>query len=700
MTTSIRMSSDVGGTFTDLVCVKDGHISVVKSDTTVGNFEQGVLNAIGKSGANLHDVVFFAHGSTVVINAITERKGVKTALITTRGFRDVLEIARGNNPDIYNACYQKPRPFVERALRFELTERLDSQGQVITAPVLSELDDIIAQLKAEGVEAIAVAFLHAYLNPSHEREAVQHIKALWPQVDVIASHEVCNEWREYERTNTAVLSAYVLPPTKAYLQRLQGALQQEGLQSSPFIMQSNGGIETVSAVIRNPVTLIESGPVGGMLAAATYGALVGENDILALDIGGTTAKCTLIRDGKVPVNTDYIIEKSPKTAGYPIKTPVVDIVEIGNGGGSQAWVDAAGSLHVGPQSAGSYPGPVAYGRGGVQPTTTDANLLTGRINPDLFVGGTVTPDIDAARQACALVGESLGGLDSQQVARGILRIANANMSNALKLVSVSRGHDPRRLSLMAFGGGGAMHAVSLARELNIPKVIIPPHSAVFSAWGMLMIDLRRDYLQTRLLDSTVAHAAELSQAFHLLAANAVADFANEGYGEEQVRLECYAELRYQGQEHTVKVAYSHVAYAQHSEDAATKHRVALETMNVDFHKAHEREYSFELDLPIEIVSLHLVAFAEVEKSPINALPNCGEDASPALKGEREVDFDECGIHLAKTYYREELCAGMKLTGPAIIEESGTTTPVYPGNRVTVDAYGGLHIELTAAEANP
>ncbi|WP_339673631.1 hydantoinase/oxoprolinase family protein [Dasania marina] len=680
---TVRVATDVGGTFTDLVYVEEGTIRTIKSDTVYPNFEQGVLNAAAKAELNCETIDFFAHGTTVVINSLTERKGVKTGLITTKGFRDVLEIARGDTPDIFNNYYQKPKPFVPRYLRCEITGRLDYSGAEVEPVNLDNLADIITLYQQEGVEAIAVCFLHAYANPSHEQQVVAAIKQQWPEVAVIASHHISREWREYERSNTTVLSAYVLPPTQAYLDRLQSKLAENGLSRAPFIMQSNGGIATTAAAKANPISLIESGPVGGILGAAAYGNLIDENNVLALDIGGTTAKCSLIHQGQTAITTEYVIEKTAKSSGYPIKTPVIDIVEIGNGGGSIAWIDAAGSLHVGPQSAGSTPGPVAYGRGGSAPTTTDANLVTGRINPQSFANGDISPDMQAVREAFTGLGEHLG-VDAQAVARGVLQIANANMVNALKLISINKGYDPRDFSLMAFGGGGAMHAVELAAELNIPKVIIPPHAGVFSAYGMLMLDLRRDYIQTQILPLSENAKDDLLNAFGQQERQAYEDYLADDFGAEKVRFEHYIDARYKGQEHTVKVPFN------------KNSQLDLNAIIQSFHQVHEKAYTYRLDVAIEVVNVHLVAYGLVEKSELQSLPQApSEDASSAYVGEREVDYDVAGVHQAAIYHREKLLPGMLITGPAIIEESTTTTVVLPNNRVTLDKFGGLHIQVNA-----
>ena len=502
-TAGSRVATDVGGTFTDLVYLHTDRetgrqeILTAKSDTTPPDFEQGVLDVIRKSGVAVRDVAFMAHGTTVVINALTERKGVKTALVTTTGFRDSLEIARGNRPDFFNLFYKKPEPFVPRYLRREVPGRITPTGTEREPLDLSGLPAILDDFRAQGVQAVAICLLHAYANPAHETAVLARVRELWPDVSVVASHEITREWREYERSNTAVLSAYVQPIAERYLSRLRDGVARNGFEGQIYVMQSNCGVDSLEHVKQIPITMVESGPASGFWGAAALGRLIGEPNVLALDIGGTTAKCSLIEGGNVRIMTDYWIERDRQSAGYPIMVPVVDLVEIGNGGGSIAWVDDFGKLHVGPRSAGALPGPAAYGRGGLDATTTDANLALGCINPDYFRGGESRADMAAVDRALARIADTLG-VTRQEAARGIVRIANNNMINALKLVSVNRGYDPRDFTLVAFGGGGGMHAVALASELGIRKVVIPRAADVFSAWGMLVSDLRRDYFLTRL----------------------------------------------------------------------------------------------------------------------------------------------------------------------------------------------------------
>lgn len=677
----MRVATDIGGTFTDLVYLdENGRIGTAKSDTTPPHFEQGVMDVIQKSGISPEAITTFIHGTTVIINALTERKGVKTGLITTKGFRDVLEIARGNRPDLFNVRYQKPTPFVPRHLRCEVSERLNYKGEVLRELAVDEVKAAVEQLRNEGVEAIAVSFLHAYANPAHEMLAVQVIKEVWPEVAVTASHEVTKEWREYERTSTAVLNAYVKPIASSYIDRLDKHLREIGVTGNKYIMQSNSGTTTFAQAKETPINMVESGPVAGIFGAAMLGKILGEDNIIAFDIGGTTAKCSLIDGGEVKVTTDYKIERDDRNAGYPIKVPVVDIVEIGNGGGSIAWIDDAGSLKVGPQSAGAMPGPVAYGRGGENPTTTDANLVTGRLSPKNFQH---TVNMDAVKRAIEEKVARHFGISVEEAALGIIRIANSNMLNALKLISVRKGYDPREFSLVAFGGGGPMHALALARELGVKKVIIPIAASVFSAWGMLMTDLRHDYIQTYIRRVNGLNVEELNGEWSRLEEGAVRQYAQEGVAEDSVLFVRYADMRYVGQEHAVKVPVPN----------GVMDEAAVQEMVARFHDLHEKHYTFKLEgAPTEIVNLHVTAFGVVQKPEIARLEQAGDNAEQALKEVRPVFFEEHGWIDTRVYAREVLNAGSVIEGPAIVEEPSSSTVMYPGQRLVVDEYGNLIID--------
>ena len=685
---NIRVATDVGGTFTDLVCFETdsetGKHSVVtaKSDTTPPDFETGVLNVLAKGNVDPSEVSFLAHGTTVFINSITERKGVKVGLITTKGFRDSLEIARGNRPDFFNLHYQKPIPFVPRYLRRELPGRMSYRGEESEPLDMALLPNILSDFKSEGVEAVAICFLHSYANFAHEKTAMSEVQKLWPEVAVVASHQITREWREYERTSTAVLSAYVQPAAEKYLQQLANGLKKKGFKGSPYIMQSNCGVDSLEAVSRIPITMVESGPASGFWGAAELGKLINELNVLALDIGGTTAKCSLIENGQVRIMTNYWIEKDGKSAGYPIMVPVVDLVEIGNGGGSIAWVDEYSKLHVGPQSAGAIPGPAAYGKGGSEATTTDANLKLGRINHDYFCGGSIKADMKAANSALNNVGKKLG-ITSTEAAIGIIRIANNNMINALKLVSLNRGFDPRDFVLIAFGGGGGMHAVDLAQELGVKKVVVPAAASVFSAWGMMMSDLRRDYFVTHLADLIDGEASNIEKAFSDVESQAISQFKSEGIEKKNIKFTRYGNFRYKNQEHTTEVKLS--------DGKVSDKQISL--IEDEFHNTYEHEYTYRLEMPVELVGIHVVATTEVGKLTMKEMPNQTTDESEARKGKRKVDYALDGIHQAILYDGEKLMPGMKLIGPAIIEDSGATTVIHPGNKVYIDGYTNIHIEI-------
>ena len=677
----MRVATDIGGTFTDLVYVnEEGEIGVAKSHTTPPNFEKGVIDVIEKSGIDQTAIQTFIHGTTVIINALTERKGVKTGLITTKGFRDVLEIARGNRPDLFNVRYQKPVPFVERYLRQEVEERLNYKGEVLSSLNKERLKEIIQYFKEQEVEAIAVAYLHSYVNPVHEIETVNMVKELWPEVAVTASHEVTKEWREYERTSTTVLNSYVKPIAASYVNRLHNKLIENETDSQNYIMQSNGGTTTFNSAKQTPINMVESGPVAGIYGAAVLGEILDEKNIIAFDIGGTTAKCSLINQGEVKVSTDYFIEKNERSAGYPIKVPVVDIVEIGNGGGSIAWIDGAGSLKVGPQSAGALPGPVAYGQGGTEPTTTDANLITGRLSPENF---DYEVDLDKVKAAIKEKVADHFGMSVEDAALGIIRIANSNMLNALKLISVRKGHNPREFSLVAFGGGGSMHAPALAKELGVKKVIVPVASSVFSAWGMLMTDLRHDYIQTYIRRLNQLDPSELNKEWNSIETQALKQYQEEGVSEDDVLFTRFADIRYLGQEHTVKVP---VPNGEWSEETISE---VVER----FGDLHEQHYTFKLEgTPTEIVNLHLTAFGKVLKPELKRLTSTSRDAQEAYKETRPVYFEGSGWVETKVYYRSLFGQGMKISGPAIVEEPSASTVIYPDQSLTVDEYGNLIIE--------
>jgi N-methylhydantoinase A len=677
----MRVATDIGGTFTDIVYIDDkGKVCVNKSHTTPPNFEQGVINVINKCDIDPKDIRDLSHGTTVVINALTERKGAKTGLITTKGFRDILEIGRGNRPDLFNFNFKKPKSFIPRYLRMEAEERVDYQGNELTPLKEEDIYACVDQFKKEGVEAVAIVFLHSYVNPEHERKAKEIVLKLWPEVAVTASYEVSKEWREYERTTTAVLNSYVKPAAKTYVDKLYKELEDMGIDCPKYIMQSNGGTTTFESAKEVPINMVESGPVAGIYGAAMLGNILGEKKVIAFDIGGTTAKCSLVDGGEVKTTTEYRIEKTGRFPGYPIRVPVVDIVEIGNGGGSIAWIDKTRTLRVGPQSAGALPGPVAYQKGGTEPTTTDANLVVGRLSPKNF---DMQVDMEKVRKAIEdKVGKAYG-LDAEEAAMGIIRVANSNMLNALKLVSVRKGYDPREFSLVAFGGGGPMHAAALAKELGIKKVIIPFAASVFSAWGMLMTDLRSDDIQTFNVNLSKPDYDAINHQWELLEEKAYEENERKGVRREDVYFQHYMDMRYSGQDHTVKVKVPNEPISAEN----------IKDFIEAFHKEHYQNFSFRLDdSSVEIVNMHLASFGKIEKTPIREIEPLPYTLEECEKEVRDVVFEDVGKIAAKVYDRDKMSPGMAVDGPAIIEEVSASTVIYPGMYASIDRYGDIIIE--------
>ena len=549
-------------------------------------------------------------------------------------------------------------------------------------------DDIrtaVEYFKKEKVEAIAVCYINSYANDEHEKRTVELIRKLWPEVFVTSSIEVTKEWREYERTSTIALNSYVMPVASSYIDNLDRRLKEAGCHAKEYIMQSNGGTTTFEQAKQTPINMVESGPVAGVYGSAILGKMIGERNIIAFDVGGTTAKCSLIDNGEVKVTTEYRIERTESYAGYPIMAPVVDIVEIGNGGGSIAWIDEAGSLKVGPQSAGAVPGPVAYGIGGTEPTTTDACLVTGRLSAENFDNQV---DMDAVRAAIQeKVGDAFG-MDTDEAAMSILRVAEANMYNALKLISVRRGYDPRDFTMVAFGGGGPMHCAYLAKELNIRKVIVPIAAPVFSAWGMLMTDVRHDYIQTNIRRMNEVSAEELNDMWEGLLSQAQEQFEKEDIPKENIVCNYIADMRYMGQEHTVKVNVPPIPWSEETKEEIIQR----------FHDTHEHFYTFRLtDTPTEIVNLHLVAYGRLTKPELAKIPPQEGPVENAKKEIRKVYFAEDGWMDTPVYLREKLGRGAVLDGPVIVEEAAASAVAAKGQRITVDDYGNLIIETEVQE---
>ncbi len=677
-----RIATDVGGTFTDLVYLEEISknntvIRVVKANTTSPFYEEGIMEALKKTGQSLDGIDEIIHGTTAVINALTERKGVKTGLITTEGFRDILEIGRCDRPDFFNMSYKKQEPFVARYYRREVSGRISYQGDELEVLNLSQLDEILQDFRAENVEAIAICLLNSYANPLHEVAVKEYVTHKWPEVAVIASSQITREMREYERSNTAVLSAYIKPIVQKYVTNLTKHLNHISFNGDFYLMQSNGGMDISEHIIESPLTLLESGPASGMYGAAELGKILGEYQCVGLDVGGTTAKCSLIINGQVQTKTNYNIECSETTSGYPILLPVVDIVEIGSGGGSLVTVDKFKQIHVGPKSAGARPGPIAYGAGGTQLTTTDANLMLGYINPNKLCGGSRSANMKVVAEAFRKLAATLDKAP-QDLARDIVRLANHSMLNALKLISVNRGKDPRDFALIPFGGGGGLHAGFLALELQIKKIVLPQHAAAFSALGMLLSDVRQEFIQTRFIDfSQATSGVEILKSLSDLKQRANNNSAT-------ATIKSYGRLRYQNQEHYLELEIS---------DRLDSNEVISHLSN-DFHNKYQVEYTYKLDSVIELVGFRIVVAANMPKITLPKLSKSSFSFSEAFVGYREVDYLEFGIHkMTSIFDGDRLSPGDRIDGPAIIERIADVCVILPNTQAAIDDYGNIVISL-------
>ncbi|HEY1502853.1 MAG TPA: hydantoinase/oxoprolinase family protein [Stellaceae bacterium] len=676
---------DIGGTFTDLVAFDHDSQKVVytKSPTTYENFVDGILDCFAKAQIDPAAANFFNHGTTLVINSLIQRRGARTALVTSAGFRDVLEIARANRPDPFDLHYQRDEPLISRELRFEVPERLDAKGQIATPLDLAALEKLAEELKRQRVDSVAVFFMNSYLDPRHEQRAAELLQRMLPDVYVTCSTELTREWYEYERCSTAAANAYVGPQVNTYIRRLESDLTERGYDGSLFMMGSNGGLLSVARTCRQPIALVESGPIGGCIGAGAYAEALGIENVVAFDMGGTTAKCALVERGRFSVDSVYYANGYIK--GFPIKSPVIDIVEVGSGGGSIIWLDEQKRVHVGPQSAGSTPGPVCYGRGGEAPTVTDANLLLGRLNPDHFLGGELSLDTDLAKRALAeRVATPLGyagELGVIEMADGALAIATVTMAGAIRRVSIEHGLDPRDFALFCYGGGGPLHASALAHELSIPQVIIPPEPGNFSAIGMLLADARIDFAKTftGLLDDEIIGTAEQEL---LAMEREAAEALTREFGASEIFYERYAEMRYRGQRHNIKVPITGLT--------------TVETIHEAFTRDYKRRYGHaDSKAPAELQALLVSGFAKLRRPDIARLPRrVGKGRG---EGARPVYFGKAGLVETRVYERDALQAGFEGAGPAVIEEYGSTTLVWPGDRFKIGAMGEIRIDCSGGK---
>ncbi|GAB4336962.1 MAG: hydantoinase/oxoprolinase family protein [Candidatus Abyssubacteria bacterium] len=689
-----KIGIDVGGTFTDLVYTdRNESIQVVKTPSTPDNQAEGVLNGIGKIasregltlGELLRNTDLIIHGTTVATNTILEFKGARTGLIATRGFRDDIEIRRGYKERIFNPRYPQPVPIARRRHRLTVNERIDRDGKVLVPLDEDEAAGAVRKLKDAGIQSIAVCLFFGFLNTAHERKIGELIRREHPEAYISLSHEVLPQIREFERVSTTLVNAYTGPGMKRYLERLQNELSASGFDSEFFVMLSNGGIMSASYASNYAVYSLLSGPAGGVVACSQLiGELCHERNLITVDMGGTSYDVSLIRDSKPSITTDYWISR------YRVACPMLDIHTIGAGGGSIAWVDPGGALQVGPQSAGAVPGPACYGKGGTEPTVTDANLVLGYLDPDHFLGGEMKLDRGAAEEAIRRVAAPLG-LDIVRAAAGVFRLVNNNMTNGIRVVSVQRGYDPRDFTLVAFGGNGALHAGVQARELGIRKVIVPRIATAFSARGLLSSNIVISKMRTHVARSDDYDLVAINAMFDSMRRETERDLPlaqrkRSGFM-EGTREHRYVDMHYKGETHEITVPLTATDGLVSDAD--------LTRAVIAFHDAHEKLHTFSNpDDPVHIMNLRLETVVETRKPSVGKLECEGEDASGAIRCSRDVFFEEeSGFVRVPIYDGSLVRCGNVMPGPCVIEEPATTIVVYPGQTARLTELDNYEIQI-------
>lgn len=676
---SFRVGIDTGGTFTDLIALDEttGEIRLGKVFSTPSQPAEALVNALAQAEIPLPNVKQLIHGTTVATNALLEHKGATVAYVTTAGFEDIPFIQRIRREYHYDLMWNKPAPLVERFHCFGAQERVDYRGQVITPLDLASLQPVLEAAQRGEIEAVAVCYLFAYLQPEHELATGRYLQEAIAHLPVSLSSQLSPIWREYERASTTIADAYLRPLMTRYIGSLNERLTTAGLTTPWALMKSNGGVMPSASVAENPIQTVMSGPAGGMIACKYFAGLSGDDRVVTLDMGGTSCDVGLLAGGEQRYTTEFEIEW-----GVPITVPLIDIHSIGAGGGSIAWLDAGGLLHVGPESAGANPGPICYNRGGTRPTTTDANVVLGRVAPSHFVSGYDESAYQRAVAALTAVGAKLR-LSMLDTALAIVEIANANMSDAIKLLTLERGLDPRQFALMAFGGAGPLHAAAMARGLGMPKVLVPPYPGMCSALGMLVADLRIDKVTTFPVTSDRVTLAELDQRFQALIAAATAELTYEGFaGAPQIN--ATVSMRYLGQNYEEDIPVYLDELRQQG----------LATLFTDFHRHHEQRYGYQIAGEIiEIVALKVTALGAMPKPPIRGTGADHRAAAGQPFETRQVYFKDTGWVACPIYWRNDLPVGAELTGPLIVEELGCTTLLEPGQRLQVDEVGILVITV-------
>lgn len=719
-----RIGIDVGGTFTDFVVADEkGKLYTAKVPSTPHNQALGVISGLEKiaqkEGVPLGELLtrtdYMAHGTTVATNTMVEYTGAVTGLITTEGFRDLLEFRRGYKESIFDPRLPPPFPIVPRRRRFGVKERIDLEGKVLVPLEEEGVLEALRRFKEAGVESVAVCFLFSFLNSSHERRVAELIELELPGVNVSLSHEVLPEIREFERVSTTVVNAYVGPKLGRYLRSLEDHLARNGYRYGLLVMQSNGGVMDVEYLSRKPVHSLLSGPAGGVIGGAHLGALAGYENFITVDMGGTSYDVCLVK-GLQPERTT-----ASWFSRYRLAVPMIDLHTVGAGGGSIGWVDAGGALRVGPQSSGADPGPVCYGKGGEEPTVTDANLVLGYLNPENFLGGEMKLDVD---QAVRAIEEKIGHplqMDLYQAAYGIFKIVNHNMTNAIRVVSVHRGHDPREFSLVAFGGGGPVHAGIQARELGIRRVIVPKAASAFSALGLLSADLVISKTRSYVAGSQTADLGRINDLFASMTAEVKKELTGQDLHSGEILFRRFIDFHYQGQTHEITTplllgqgsggaeelgsggvggqgSWSEFSPAQNDPSLEGEGEAITEEdlrrCIARYHELHERLHTFSNpDQPVELMVLRLEGVGLTWKPQLPPLELAGEDPSGALKGQRKVYFEELGgFQETLIYEGNRVQCGNFLEGPCVIEEPTTTIVVYPGQRATLSRLGNYEID--------
>ncbi len=681
-----RLGVDVGGTFTDLSVFdeRSGTITVYKTPTTADDQSKGIISGMRSilelCAAAADQIVYFAHGSTVATNAMLEGKMARVGLITTRGFRDLLEIRRQTRPSLYDFFFVKPESPISRDLRLEVTERVGPAGEVLQPLDEEEARRAVAQLVSLGVSAIAICFLYSFLRPEHEERVAAIVRQMAPEIPVWTSHEVLPEFREFERLSTTVANAALGPVMGRYLGNLKTSVREEGVPVAPYIMQSNGGVMSVEVATRRPANTLMSGPSAGVTGAIHIADLAAMRNIITFDMGGTSTDVCLVEDGVAQVSTEKEI------AGYPVRTPMADVHSIGAGGGSVAWIDAGGRLKVGPRSMGARPGPAGYGLGGSEPTVSDANIVLGRLNPRHLLGGKMKLEPERAWKAIEEKVARPLGLDVVEAAMGILTIVNSNMVLATRVVSVERGYDPREFTLVAFGGAGPLHAMDVAAELGVRQVLIPEAPGIVCALGALTTDMRTDYVRSVILRTARTSPEQLNVVWRDLEGRATRWLDSEGVPADRRLLDRSVDMRYVGQNYEIKVAAP----------AGPWDEASLRDMEDRFHEQHRRTYGYGAPgEPTQIINLRVTAYGFIPKADLRRHGG-GDGRTIELLGERQVYWNgRLGFQPTRVYNRERLKVGQVVEGPAILEQMDSTTVLGPGQKATADEYRNLRVEIEA-----